>query len=441
MNTPICDFISDYKDKCPKRLHMPGHKGVPFLGAEPYDITEIVGADSLYEADGIIRESEKNAGSVFGCRTYYSAEGSSLCIRAMLYLAALRYGSEKPLIAAGRNAHKSFLSAAALLDFDIDWLCDGNDSYLSCKITPEALEAYFLSTKRSPCAVYLTSPDYLGNMLDIRKLSEVCHRHDVLLLVDNAHGAYLKLLPKSLHPMDLGADICCDSAHKTLPVLTGGAYLHLSHSAPPISSETVRNALMLFGSTSPSYLILQSLDMANTLMGDFAARLAEFSPRLFKLREQLRVLGYDLIGDEPLKLTLSTKPYGYEGNTLADILARQGFFCEFSDSDFLVMMFSPLSDDITDELYTVLSSVPKKNPLRSSAPRFSLPERKMSPREAVMSPCERVSIENAVGRVIARAEVCCPPAVPIAVCGELITEPITEAFRYYGITELSVTVE
>ena len=89
MNTPICDFVRDYAASGTARLHMPGHKGAPVLGMETLDITEITGADSLYEADGIIAESERNAGELFGADTFYSTEGSSQCIRAMLYLAAL----------------------------------------------------------------------------------------------------------------------------------------------------------------------------------------------------------------------------------------------------------------------------------------------------------------------------------------------------------------
>ena len=125
MNTPIVDFVQGYAASEALRLHMPGHKGVPLLGPEALDITEITGADVLYHAEGVIRASEENAAALFGsAKTLYSAEGSSLCIRAMLYL-ALQYArltGKKPLIAAGRNAHRVFLSGAALLGLEIAWL-------------------------------------------------------------------------------------------------------------------------------------------------------------------------------------------------------------------------------------------------------------------------------------------------------------------------------
>ena len=123
MDTPICDFVKDYAHNDALRLHMPGHKGQGPLGVESLDITEIGGADVLYAAKGIIRRSQANAAALFGTgRTVYSAEGSSLCIRAMLYLAMLqaRADGKTPRIAAGRNAHKAFMTAAALLDLDID---------------------------------------------------------------------------------------------------------------------------------------------------------------------------------------------------------------------------------------------------------------------------------------------------------------------------------
>ena len=294
MNTPIADFVREYADLGASRLHMPGHKGRAFLGCEAYDITEIAGADSLYEAGGIIAKSEANAARLFGARrTFYSTEGSSQCIRAMLYLLITRWarrqkqagkgaiqtgdepadGREKlagvrrtckrPLVLAGRNAHKAFLYAAALLDFDVRWLypTGENASLCACAVSPEALARELDALDAPPAAVYVTSPDYLGNQCDITSLAAVCHSRGVPLAVDNAHGAYLRFLSPSRHPLDLGADICCDSAHKTLPVLTGGAYLHIARGASEGLEDCARQALALFGSTSPSYLTLASLDL------------------------------------------------------------------------------------------------------------------------------------------------------------------------------------
>ena len=275
MNTPVYDFARRYADSDAIRAHMPGHKGRGLLGCEPLDLTEIAGADELYAPAGIIAESEANASALFGCRTLYSAEGSSLCIRAMLYLAMRRALAQcrKPVIAAARNAHRSFLTAAALLDLDVIWLPpDPQQSYLESG-GAGAWERC-LDAPVKPCALYLTSPDYLGNIADIRAAAAFCHAHDMLLLVDNAHGAYLHFLPESLHPAALGADLCCDSAHKTLPVLTGGAYLHIHEDVPEICSRYAKNAMALFGSTSPSWLILASLDLCNAYLCD------EYIPQL-----------------------------------------------------------------------------------------------------------------------------------------------------------------
>ena len=190
---------------------MPGHKGIGALGCESADITEIDGADSLYEAHGIIRESEENASALFGCPTFYSAEGSSLAIRAMIYLAVLAAREEDParppIVFAARNCHKTFVSAAALLDIDVRWLYpETGGNYLSCTVTPQALDAALDAAEIKPAAVYITSPDYLGSIADVAGLAAVCHRRGTLLLVDNAHGAYLRFLPVSRHPVDLGAD-------------------------------------------------------------------------------------------------------------------------------------------------------------------------------------------------------------------------------------------
>ncbi|MBE6586399.1 MAG: amino acid decarboxylase [Ruminococcaceae bacterium] len=445
MNTPILDFVRAYAESNSMRLHMPGHKGTPLLGFEAFDITEVVGADSLYEADGIIRESEKNASALFGCPTYYSTEGSSQCIRAMLYLTLLyakERGVDRPLILAGRNAHKTFLSAAALLDLDVDWLYPTEGWYLSCDISPVRLDAVLSSYEIKPAAVYLTSPDYLGNVLDIKRLSDVCRKHGVLLLVDNAHGAYLKFLSPSLHPMDLGADICCDSAHKTLPVLTGGAYLHIGTHLPLDLRSQVKQALALFGSTSPSYLILQSLDMVNAVLAskDFAPSLMKTAKRVEACRVKLMAHGINAMqGDEPLKLTLYPRLFGYTGLEIARHLRDHGIECEFADPDYLVMMITPAITELDLERMTdVLLSLPRREALALCPPALTHPKRAMTIREAMLSPSETLPVSECIGRVLAAATVGCPPAVPIVVSGEQISESAAVCFQYYGIKVCSV---
>ncbi len=392
MNTPICDFVKRYDRR---RLHMPGHKGVGPLGCEAYDITEIAGADSLYLAAGIIAESEANASSLFGCPTFYSTEGSSHCIRAMLYLATRK----NRRVLAARNCHTAFLSAAALLDLEVDWLDEDT-----------AITADY-------AAVYVTSPDYLGNMCDIAALAERCRAAGVKLLVDNAHGAYLRFLSPSRHPMDLGADLCCDSAHKTLPVLTGGAYLHTR------DREGVKEALALFGSTSPSYLILQSLDAANVFLEDFYPSLT------------VPDLPFERVGDEPLKITLAPKSRGYTGLELADILRKSDFECEFADPDYLVLM--PQSGQDLTELAQVLD-LPTRPPILTQPPKPVMGRRVMSIRQAMLAESQTVAIDRAVGRVLAQPSVFCPPAIPILVCGEVIDEAAIESFSYYGIEKCRV---
>lgn len=444
MNTPICDFVRAYRESDALRLHMPGHKGRPLLGPEELDITEIPGADVLYHARGIIRESEENAASLFGsARTFYSAEGSSLCIRAMLQLSLLyaRLRGLPPRIAAGRNAHRVFLEAAALLDLELRWIGCG-PSLLSCVPTLSELEALFSDPESAPAAVYLTSPDYLGNCLDLRSFAELCHRHGALLLVDNAHGAYLKFLSPSKHPLDQGADLCCDSAHKTLPVLTGGAWLHLSHSCPKELLPMAEQALALFASTSPSYLILQSLDAVNPLLaGAYPGRIRETAAKVEALKASLRTGGWTLYGQEPLKLCLLPKPFGYTGEALAALLQEAGIVPEFSDPDHLVLMISPENTEAElQRLEAFLLSLPCLPAMQVAPPPLPAPQPVLSPREALLSPFETLPAERCLGRILATPCVGCPPAVPIAVCGERLGPEALALFRYYGIEELDVVL-
>ena len=469
MTTPIVDFVRRYAQSGTSRLHMPGHKGQSLLGFEPWDITEIKGADELYGADGIIAQSEANATRLFGTvHTYYSTEGSSQCIRAMLCLAlqAAPAAGQRPVLLAARNAHKALLYAAALLDFDIQWLWPAPQdagALCSCPVSAAkltgALQGLAQQGKR-PFGVYITSPDYLGGVQDIAALAEVCKDFGVPLLVDNAHGAYLRFLPQGgQHPIALGAAMCCDSGHKTLPVVTGGAYLHLGKNAPVQDEAAVRNALALFGSTSPSYLILQSLDKCNQILSEgYPQRLLQCCGHLTRLRRELNEAaaakhcpGPLALKSEPLKVTLDAAVLGLSGTELAEKLRAAKIECEYADPRYLVLMFTP---DNPPQDFERLSAAVLRIAEEIAGP-VTLPEetagefaelerglhRRCTIRQAVFAPQEQLPAEQAVGRICAMPTVSCPPAIPIVVSGEQITPAAAAWMKRYHVEEVSVIRE
>lgn len=442
MDTPVADFLRAYRAAGTARFHMPGHKGRSFLGCEDLDITEIAGADALYEADGILAQSEANATALFGSgRTLYSTEGSSQCIRAMLYLAVTaRPHVGRPTVVAARNVHKAFVYAAALLDFDVVWLWPEEESrsLCGCPITARGLEATLAALPEPPAAVYLTSPDYLGAVADIAALAEVCHRFGTLLVVDNAHGAYLHFLPQPIHPLDLGADLCCDSAHKTLPALTGAAYLHIARSAPPALRDNAKAAMVLFGSTSPSYLTMASLDLCNRyLVEGYRERLAERIALLADIRGVLRRAGWVLESSDPLRITVRA-PAGLTGTALAERLRRANMECEYADPESLVLMLTP--ENTEGELRHIPAALGTNT--APYLPVDPLPlargEQAVSIRQSLFAPHRTVSPAEALGLICGAPTVACPPAIPIAVSGERIGPEAVALFTHYGVDTVDV---
>ncbi len=440
MKTPIADFVKKYKKSRFSRFHMPGHKGKKILGAEPNDITEIFGADVLYSPDGIIAQSEDNATKIFGTgHTYYSTEGATLGIKAMLVLAKLKGGSNK--ILAGRNAHKSFMHACALLDLDPIWLYPQTDShFISCVITPETLLKALSDLQEKPIAVYITSPDYLGNIADIKGLAKICNNERIPLLVDNAHGSYSAFTTPCFHPIKLGASMCVDSAHKTLPVLTGGAYLHISKEHTEFCVNA-RNYLSLFASTSPSYLILESLDMANKYLSNHLLKFDKTVNKVNKLKLELLQNGISVRSGEPLKLVINAKVLGYNGLELADYLRKNKIEVEMAESNYLVFMFSPNNTNKDfKRLKKALLNIEKKPSLPTENLKITPPERVLSIRQALLGKRQTVSVENCLGKVVAQTCVSCPPAVPIIISGEKIDQNTINALKRAGIKEIDIIV-
>lgn len=437
MKTPIVDFVKKYSESGFSRLHMPGHKGKNILSFEQLDITEIKNADALYEAEGIIAESEKNASEIFNSgKTLYSTEGSTQCIKAMLYLVKLLCKEEKCTVLASRNSHKALIYGCALLSIDIEWLFGEDEKFSLCRcvITPETLRNALKNSCGKIAAVYVTSPDYLGGELDLADLADAAHEFGVPLIVDNAHGAYLHFLEKPCHPLDLGADMCCDSAHKTLPVLTGGAYLHIAGNAPKVFSDNAKRAMELFGSTSPSYLILQSIDAVNGYLCDgYNEKLKACIEKINNLKSKLTENGYTVLKSDPLKLTLQSS-----GVNLAEILRKYSVECEYEDPDYTVMMFTP--ENMNEDFERIEKALMKEKIIchKMNSLTMIAPKRAMSVRAAIFSESEEIPIEKSVGRTAALPSVSCPPAVPVVVSGEVILEEHIKIFDYYGIKKISV---
>ena len=219
--------------------------------------------------------------------------------------------------------------------------------------------------------------------------------------------------------------MCADSAHKTLPVLTGGAYLHIS-SKHSHYTKWARSALSLFASTSPSYLILSSLDMANRYISDgYRERLSAFIKKIDSIKRK-----YSLDDAEPLKIVLRG---GY-----ADELRHMGIECEFADSDYTVLMLTPENEPDLDKIDEALSALDLDAAHSPVEIKMPYPDTVMSVRGATLSDFDEIDVSDAEGRVCAALAVSCPPAVPIAVSGERITREHIALFKRYGTKKIKV---
>lgn len=396
---------------------------------------------------------------------------------------------ERAYVLAARNVHKSMIDALALLDLDVEFIYPQDaDSICVSMVTPADIMEYLekvsdnteikteeikkildnaqrddiklsdteqknicgKENKRNtlPMAVYITSPDYLGNTADIEGISKVCEKYDIPLIVDNAHGAYHAFLDEEkygkIHPIKCGAAICCDSAHKTLPVLTGGAYIHVSRKYKERFAPYVASYMTMFGSTSPSYLIMQSLDMCNRYIDEkIRHELSECIGRIEKTKKVLVENNVKIVETEPLKIVIDTAAAGMEGDKLAEEFRKHKIECEYADKYFVVLMITPQNDEKDFErlekwaVETKYKRVAKKK-IEPKKLILHRAERVMSIREAAFSPYRKIKVSDAGGSICASQTIACPPAIPIAVCGERIDQNMISIFEEYGIDYVNV---
>lgn len=424
MNTPIADFLEDYEKKGMLRLHMPGHNG-----EAPHDITEIAGADSLYETDssrGIIAHSEAIAAKLFGAeRTCYSAGGSTLAIQAAL--AILRAQGCKT-IAAGRCSHRSLVSSAALLGLEVKWLYPKEYPSADVDCSKEALSG--------ADALFLTNIDYYGG---------TCRASDpgIPVVVDNAHGSYLKFVSKAgfgreyLHPMEFGFPvISAESAHKTLPALTGAAYLHFSKGA---DYSRAKEMTALFGSTSPSYLVMESLDKVNGRLLSDPDSVNRACASVEGLKQRLTALGFTLKRSDPLRVTINARAWGWSGTEFAAYLRAHGAECEMADENYVVLLFSAItSPDDCQRAEVSLELIPRRTAKPLAEYPVIRPKQETSIREAVFAKQHSVSVDEANGKVCGGIQVSCPPGIPIVMPGERIDSEAVEALKLYGVKSVEI---
>lgn len=424
-------------------FHTPGHNrgvGLPttledWKEIARFDLSELEGLDSLHAPTGVIAEAQSLAAEAWGAeRTWFLVNGSSAGIEAML-LAATR-PEERILIP--RNCHQSVihglvLSGAVPVFLEPAW---DPQWQLAHGLTAGAVDA---ALRQDPHirAVLLVHPTYFGAVGETRAIAEVVHARGLPLLVDAAHGAHLHFHPELPEcALACGADLVVHSAHKTLPALTQSALLH--QQGTRIDPERVARALRLVQSTSPSYLLMASLDCARAWMVEHGARLLgqtqalaervhQLSPLPCLRRDRCGVIA-GLADLDPTRLVIDVASHGWTGYAAEEwIAARYGVYAELGTFHQLVFILNTAHRpaDI-DQLLTALSALAcaPRTLLPAIPPLPPVPPQVFSPRRAFEYPHGSVSFEEAIGRISAQTVSAYPPGTPVLVAGERVTSQV-----------------
>lgn len=447
---PLYDALTAYLEKGRASFHTPGHKGhAGILGGLHLledDLTELPDTASLYDGGDTIEQAEKLAASAFGAaETLFSAGGCTLCIQSMLFLGAGAGGR----VVFARNSHRSAINAAALLGLEPIWAWPtGANGQITVKDIKDSL-----SSGDNIRAVYITSPDYYGNLADIPAISTLCKNKEIPLLVDNAHGSHLGAF--GLHPLALGASMTADSSHKTLPVLTGGAMLHIGPApdgSPLYNRQSAKTAMALFGSTSPGFPVLASLDLARDWWNRAGKEAYRHTADMVQTMNNTAISEHIAVPKglrDPARLTLDTSPLGVDGLQAAEFFRSQGCEPEYADVRFVVFIVTPFNTPEELEcLHTAIKKLPaeqrrghfikKRDIPRVYEPSGIKPAAAMSPREALMKESEAVPVHKAEGRVAARSVCPCPPGIPAVVPGEIIDGNTAQRLSACGYSSLVV---
>lgn len=414
------------------RFHMPGHKGQPIFSSYAdifsIDYTETYHTGNLYQGVGPIRDAEVAAARYFHTEDcFFLTGGATQGIFAMLATVVGKGGA----VLLDRDCHQSVCHACALLDitpyfFSAPYLTPFSISgSLSLEDARQILQNH-----PNIKAVFITSPTYYGVCRDLSALSALCREYQVKLLVDSAHGAHFPAVGLPVPTME-GAALAVVSTHKTLPCMGQSAVLLIGKG---INRRLLRENTALFGTSSPSYPILASIDLARAYMQGIGKntyrRAAEYCERLRRFialstsflpltTETTPIL-------DPCRLTVCTVGTNFSGHKLADRLWSQyGVACEMSDAYNVVFILTgadsyPVIRRLKNA-FRQLSEQCRPRPMPELPPEFPPTERVLSVREAWFSPIEQIPLEKAEGRICARPVTPYPPGVPLLWSGEKIT--------------------
>lgn len=436
-NLTISSMIDDYVSQKPVRFHMPGHGGIGTDGESneyfQFDITENNKTDNLYTPNpsGSVDATLKLIERIYNSKaSIISAHGATACLQAAIFSCTVSKGKKFIL---HRKCHVSVINALALCDCEGEYFYDIDD--LKEKLSKEPNRT-----------VILTSPDYYGEMLDIRAYSALCRKFSSLLIVDNSHGAHL-LWCTDMHPILCEVDYCIDSLHKTTPALTGSAILHSNVA----SREMMLDAIKLFVSTSPSYLIASSVDKAVRFMDTNGKDgLQQLIKNINIFSQEISAYGifretYEIY--DPCRITLVSADIngkGFDMRQLCAFLEDNNIVPEFASVEKCVLIPSVFTSwyDFEKLILAIKEfTAGAKTYDMLLQTEYPIAKRATSFRNAVFSKKCRVSTTSAIGSISACAEYVYPPGIPIITPGDIIDEKIITALQRSGITSIDVIDE
>lgn len=456
---PLLQALIDYHKEENTIFSMPGNKcGLAFSRDEigsylrenlgRLDITEVDPLDNLHHPEGVIKESQELLAKYYGVKkAYFLVNGSSSGNLSSIF-AAFNEGDE---VLVERNCHKSVYNGLILRKLKVRYIEPVVFGDGGLFLPPDKNNIYSALQKcDNPKGIILTYPNYFGISYDMEEIIKDLKKRGLKIIIDEAHGAHYGVcenLPENIAPI---ADYTVVSAHKTLPALTGGAYLLVND-----ENDNMDFYISAFMTTSPSYLIMASLDYARFYLSkygeeDYRSLINKAEKGKKKVNElcKVRVLskeelpkGYDI----DLSRYVLVLPKGYSGGKLQDYLRSKKIQCEMSFFSGVVLLLSPVNvDSGLEKLYKALEELDMdliKNEEKSIKFNYVIPEKGMEPYEVFNHKGELVKLDYANGKIVKEAIVPYPPGIPLVSSGEKITQEIIEEIKGYlneGISILGV---